>query len=240
MSITKEQRSLGMHYDYDDHTPVTDAEYVKLMKADWDARSNSGKVELYINNQEGATKKEIRETGLVHFENTFLPTFNENNKVTKPVVLEYGCGIGRMTWHIKKVASKLLAVDISKENIKKCVAGLPKRNNVKAMVVSGMDLSPVEDSSVDYIFSTMVFQHIGSETVISNILEEMNRVLKEDGVMHLQFRDMPIPDNNIAGNTWHGAQIGAEFIEKFFNLHEYTNLKCEGHGTESFWVTLIK
>ena len=58
--------------------------------------------------------------------------------------------------------------------------------------------------------------------------------------MHLHFRDVHIPYNNIAGNTWHGAQIGEEFIEKFFNEHKYSSYVCEGHGTESFWVTLIK
>jgi hypothetical protein len=86
----------------------------------------------------------------------------------------------------------------------------------------------------------MVFQHIGSESVIKNILIEMDRVLKHGGTMTLQFRGVGNFEQNCSGNTWHGIATTVEFIYEFADEVGIDVVEHTGSGTDWFWVTFKK
>jgi SAM-dependent methyltransferase len=235
----KDDRTLKMKY-VEGQPKVSDEEYVNLMKQDWDARSDKDAT-LYTMAVSGANDTEIKNSGLRDYNVLFLPEFAKSLKgISKGRVLEYGCGLGRMTEFISKVAKSVDAVDISSKNIFKARERLKNFRNVQFFTCNGKDLKAFGDAKYDFIYSYIVFQHIGSKSVITNILKEFVRLLDKGGRMRLQFRDVPIPMDDSKGNTWHGSQIGLSFIRPFAEEHGLTLESHQGEGTEYFWVTLIK
>ena len=101
-------------------------------------------------------------------------------------MLEIGCGLGRTAVHFARVFERVDGIDISPAMIHAARQhALPE--NVRLTVGSGRDLAPYEDDAFDLVFSTLVFQHIPSVTVIAGYLAEIARVLRPDGAAVLQF-----------------------------------------------------
>ena len=103
--------------------------------------------------------------------------------------LEIGCGIGRMTRFFCKDFAAVTAVDISPAMIERARMGAAQR--ARFLVVSGCDLAGVEDHSVDFAFSYIVFQHIPDKRAILRYVEEIGRVLKPSGLFHLHLNGLP-------------------------------------------------
>ncbi len=76
------------------------------------------------------------------------------------VVVEIGCGMGRMTRAIAAQASRVIGVDVSPEMIELGRRELQNLPNVELMVGSGCDLAGIGDNVADVAYSFVVFQHI--------------------------------------------------------------------------------
>lgn len=104
------------------------------------------------------------------------------------VMVEIGCGLGRMTHRFAERFGRVYAVDVSPEMIKRASAqwaGLP---NVTFILGSGNDLPGIADGSIDFVFSYIVLQHVPHPQIVKDYLRETARVLKPGGLAHLQFR----------------------------------------------------
>lgn len=106
------------------------------------------------------------------------------------VALEIGCGVGRVSEFIARDFYKLVAVDISREMLKIGRVRVPA-NNILWLCNDGVSLSPVEDRSVDLIFSLAVFQHIPDAATVVDYFEEAARVLKPGGWFVFQVMNQP-------------------------------------------------
>ncbi len=104
------------------------------------------------------------------------------------VMVEIGCGLGRMTHRFAERFGRVYAVDVSPEMIRRASARWAHLKNVTFILGSGNDLPGIADRSIDFVFSYIVLQHVPHPQIVKDYLRETARVLKPDGVAHLQFR----------------------------------------------------
>ncbi len=122
----------------------------------------------------------------------------------QPVLLEVGCGVGRMIQQMQKRVqfSRLYGVDISETMIaytRKNTGGDPR---LSLHVNTGYDLGKVPADSVDFAYSVDVFIHIYDADIILNYLREVRRSLKHGG--HFRFDVRFLNPNTMFGDTLGG------------------------------------
>lgn len=95
------------------------------------------------------------------------------------VGVEIACGHGRCTRFLAAECVQLIAIDLSQEILDVCAARLSDLDNVTYRVTDGMTL-PVEDGSVDFVFSWDSLVHAEVD-VLDAYVEEIARVLRPGG-----------------------------------------------------------
>ena len=105
---------------------------------------------------------------------------------TNSVVLDLGCGIGRVDKYLSRYCKRLCAVDVSDRMLilaKRRLTGLP---NVELYRNNGRDFSEFADDTFDLVFALLVFHHL-DRIDAQTYLQEITRVLKKDGIGYFQF-----------------------------------------------------
>ena len=105
------------------------------------------------------------------------------------VVLEIGCGTGRVLQHLAGRYREVHGIDIAGEMVKQGghrLAGVP---NIHFHQGNGYDLEAFADESVDLVYSALVFQHM-PKTIAYNYFQETNRVLRPDGLFLFQVPNL--------------------------------------------------
>ncbi|MEN9846189.1 MAG: hypothetical protein RIS36_1336 [Pseudomonadota bacterium] len=102
------------------------------------------------------------------------------------VALEIGCGVGRMIKAAAERFGRVVGIDVSRLAIDKAREFIGPTPKVDLVVGSGVDLSPVESHSVDFVWSygSLACMPV---PVIANYLAEMKRVLKPSGIARVQI-----------------------------------------------------
>ena len=93
--------------------------------------------------------------------------------------LDYGCGAGRSTRFLKRQGFDAVGVDVSQEMLEQ--ARSKDRSGEYHHIPSGH--LPFEDSAFDLVFSSFVFLEVSRIEEIEDILKEMKRVLRKDGII---------------------------------------------------------
>jgi SAM-dependent methyltransferase len=99
----------------------------------------------------------------------------------RDVVVEIGCGIGRVTRAIAAEVQTVHAFDISPEMIRRARRNGPA--NAKFHVTRGDRLEPLADGSADLVLAYCVFQHLPSHSVLGAYLREMARVARAGALL---------------------------------------------------------
>jgi len=107
--------------------------------------------------------------------------------------LDIGCGIGRVLKPLARHFRQLFGVDVSAEMILKSKAWLQETPNVTTFETSGVDLSFFPNRHFDFVYSYVAFQHM-PRPVFNRYLEEINRVLKHQGLLVFQIPIGTQPD----------------------------------------------
>jgi SAM-dependent methyltransferase len=155
------------------------------MAADWDARASINVLNAVVNLKDDWTDEEFLATGhdTVH---RILDPFERNMALIYRDMdcMEIGCGAGRLTTHLSKMFKSVTALDVSKVMIaeaKRIVGQYGEIDKVKFVRGNGVDFHQIADSSVDLVFSVIVFQHIPDLEVQYNYLREAARILRPGG-----------------------------------------------------------
>jgi len=104
------------------------------------------------------------------------------------VMVEVGCGLGRMTHYFAERFAHVYAIDVSAEMIKRAKDKWKNLTNVEFILGSGSDLKPIKSNSIDLVFSYLVLQHVLDEKIVLNYIRESARVLRCSGTAFLQVR----------------------------------------------------
>jgi SAM-dependent methyltransferase len=99
------------------------------------------------------------------------------------VVVEIGCGVGRLTRAIAPEVGQVHAFDLSAEMLAKA-RELPLPN-ATFHHADGKSLAGMPDGSADLVLAYCVFQHLPSEDVLGSYLKEMQRVARRGGLVAL-------------------------------------------------------
>ena len=67
--------------------------------------------------------------------------------------------------------------------------------NVEFYETNGQDFSLFQDSTFDFCFSYIVFQHVPTKSIVQDYIFEVARVLKPGGIFHFQVNGRSDPDS---------------------------------------------
>jgi SAM-dependent methyltransferase len=110
---------------------------------------------------------------------------------SEQVVVDIGCGIGRLTRALARRAARVIAIDVSSAMLaeaRRLNAGI---ENVEWLHGDGKTLHPIANASVDACVSHVVFRHIPDPAITLGYLREMGRVLRPGGFAAVEFSNDP-------------------------------------------------
>ena len=96
------------------------------------------------------------------------------------IVLDIGCGAGRIAYHVAPLVRYLYGVDVSDEMITRAQKNLQHLHNVELRRTSGESLAGFADQSIDLAYSILVLQHMERGNCY-RIFSEVARVLRVGG-----------------------------------------------------------
>ena len=100
----------------------------------------------------------------------------------RPVALDLGCGSGNVTRHLLDLGMEVIAADVSPEFLADVERRFGPTGRVTTLQVSGLDLAPLPDRSVDMVCAYSVLHHIPDYVAA---VSEMCRVTRPGGIVYL-------------------------------------------------------
>jgi ubiquinone/menaquinone biosynthesis C-methylase UbiE len=184
----------SMRRDWDDRARKNAFYYIASWRTDWDL---SGFLASGEEDYARLVTPALQRAGLA-----------PNDKM----MLELGCGAGRMTHGFAKRFKQVIAFDVSSEMLLRARQNLHGVDNVTWLQGNGIDLRNAPNESVDFVFSYLVLQHLPKEELVRTYIREMHRVLKPEGICLFQFNGMRRPTMN-----WRG-QILWSFVDALWSV----------------------
>lgn len=158
----------------------TETDYTKMQRDYYNSTTDLMKIENHKVHNENQD-----------YWNILLSYLKNSSDNTEKVVLDFGCGCGRNVINMIEnfKLKEVHGCDISHTNIEyseKLLTDM-KLKNFKFFVSDGNSLNPAKNDTYDFIMSTIVLQHIPVYNIRKNILKDMFRVLKNNGVLSFQM-----------------------------------------------------
>jgi len=100
------------------------------------------------------------------------------------VVLEIGCGIGRVGKMVAPLCRKWIGCDVASNMLSLTAQRLKDLANVELVEISGYNLGGVADASVDVVYCTVVFMHLEPWDRYNYVMEAY-RVLQPGGRVYV-------------------------------------------------------
>ena len=149
----------------------------KLSKLDpyWSILVDPNKIDNKWDLNEFYASGKIQVTKLLNYLKKIGLTIHVNN------ALDYGCGAGRLSEALSEYFDHVMGVDFS-QNMINIAKAHNQFKNLSFKNVNGKDLSNIQAKTFDFIVSLITLQH-SPPKIQYNLLKEMVRVLKGDGVI---------------------------------------------------------
>lgn len=240
---------------------------VDAMRSEWNCLSRENAFHYIKSTKDHWVESEFLESGerdVAELVDPFLAQvhFDPNGKI----LMEVGCGVGRMTMAFSRRFGEVEAVDISSEMVNQAKELQQKLGvrNVRFRVNSGQDLKQYDSESVDFCFSYIVFQHIPDVSIIVNYIREMVRILRRGGFLLFQvngFRWIKFPGDyylywgicetgrlknwNIHSRPcmrfgrlhgWKGVPVSVGAVKRIFQSSGMELLHVAGVGSQYMWL----
>jgi ubiquinone/menaquinone biosynthesis C-methylase UbiE len=105
----------------------------------------------------------------------------------RELVLDFGCGLGRLTRALSTYFSRAVGVDISSPMIARARDLNQSATNCEFVLNTSGDLRQFPDNHFDMIYTARVLQHIPTRATIKAYLGEFVRVLNPGGLLVFQL-----------------------------------------------------
>jgi SAM-dependent methyltransferase len=168
------------------------------------------------------------------------------------VLLEIGCGAGRMTRRFAELYGQVVALDVSDEMLRQGQVNLADLDNVAWVLGSGADLHAIGDSSVDDVFSYITLQHLPDRAAVLRYVQDTGRILRPGGQGALQVRHpglLPLlidlvghlahvaQGRPVWSKAWRGTRVSAGAL---LAAAERSGVRAElrSRGRRHLWVQL--
>jgi SAM-dependent methyltransferase len=187
---------------------------IECMRRDWDARAAKDAFYYIATWRNDWDVPGFFKSGEEDYERLVAPTLDRFAFAPAgKSMLELGCGAGRMTHAFARHFSYVTAVDVSMQMLDRAKELLPGVENICWKQANGADLNDTPGSSVDFVFSYLVLQHLPNERLVRGYIREMVRVLKVSGICLFQFNGSEKPTMN-----WKGRLVWS-FIDGLWVIH---------------------
>lgn len=166
------------------------------------------------------------------------------------VLLEIGCGYGRLLWHFLPRVSKVIGVELADEPLREAADLLRGRGEHELIRNDGLTLAGVADGSVTAIYSFTVLQHM-TRAGAKGYMREAFRVLSRGGRICVQFncdgaaKESDILDEVREQSLSYTAAQACEVLESAGLRVERVEREClepiyPGRGLSWLWVLAVK
>jgi len=109
------------------------------------------------------------------------------------VVLEIGCGVGRVGVKLAAHCAQWIGADVSSHMLGHAQRALEGITNVRFVQLNGVDLAGIADASVDVVYCTAVFMHLDEWERYRYVLEAF-RVVKPGGRIYYDNFSLLAPE----------------------------------------------
>lgn len=164
------------------------------MKGDWNrrARENPRK---YIATSQWESEEVFDRSGALEAALFFE---GEEGKLLSPetVLVDIGCGIGRMDRHLAPRVGRLYGIDVSGEMVAQARKRLDALKNVEFLEGNGWNLDPLPGNFADIVICHLTFQHVPRQVTLGYFKHVLD-VLKPGGSFLFQMLETigePPPD----------------------------------------------
>jgi SAM-dependent methyltransferase len=174
------------------------------------------------------------------------------------VVLDVGCGVGRLTRAAAGRAAHVHGLDVSEEMLERARAALADVENVTFHRGNGLDLAPIADASVDAVVSLVVFQHLPEAALTLGYVREIGRVLRPGGwaafhvsndpAIHTREHPRPSRLQLLLGRApkgqddpaWRGSAVTLTALDEAILAGGMVRAARVGEGTQFLLVRAVK
>lgn len=210
------------------------------MRREWDERARENAV---ANSTKEWDPREFFRTGEVCVAREILPEMllickGERSPLDLRM-LEIGCGVGRMTRMLARIFGRVTAVDVSQEMIERARMNLGPLENISLVLGDGATLSAIGDSTHDFAFPFLVFQHIPTREVTASYCREVHRVLKPGSLFKFQVQGSS-RERSAPPDTWSGVSITEDDAASLCSETGFTFEHSSGAGSQYFWLWFRK
>jgi SAM-dependent methyltransferase/drug/metabolite transporter (DMT)-like permease len=209
---------------------------ISRMRGDWDRRAEEDH-KLHIATGHAGSEEAFRASGAQDLDAIVL-----DGVVLDPSaeILEIGCGVGRLLVPLAERVAVAHGVDISPVMIGKSKEYAADAPNVRTALTDGA-VAHLEDSSIDFVFSFIVFQHIPDRAPIRRYVEEAARVLKPGGVFRFQVDGRWWWKHAEGGpDTYNGVKFSPEDVSALLEGTPFAVVDSWGAEGHYHWVTARK
>jgi len=159
-----------------------------VMQGDWDERARSDAFHYICSERKDWDLESFFQSGEDDYNRLVAPILTKLGFATdRKVMLEVGCGVGRVTRSFARRFAKVMALDISQEMLERGRELQRNCDNIVWVQGNGPAFKSIPLDSVDFVFSYLVLQNFPTEVLVLQSIREMLRVLKPGGIFLFQF-----------------------------------------------------
>ncbi len=219
------------------------AAILRKMQEDWDARARENARHYVATGKTDWTDDEFFESGRRTVEEEILTdmiNICQGRDPKQMLVLEIGCGAGRVTRALAAVFGQVHGVDVSGEMVRRAREALHDSPNAIVYQNNGKDLSVLPQGLLfDFAFSSIVFQHIPSREIIENYVREVWQRLRPGALFKFQVQG----DSSLTttpDDTWLGAPFSDQQAVEMAIRCGFDPRYRHGAGEQYFWLWFFK
>jgi ubiquinone/menaquinone biosynthesis C-methylase UbiE len=172
----------------------------EMMRRDWDERAKKNAFHYIASWRKEWDLDSFLSSGEQDYQRFVLPVLNRCKIApVGKVMVELGCGAGRMTPNFARHYEHVLALDLSIEMLERARRVHSEQKNISWLRTNGADLTCLANDSADFVFSYLVLQHLPNEDLVFAYVREILRILKPGGAFLFQFNGSDSPTMNLRG-----------------------------------------